>query len=118
MYYTWEGLEKLSNLLAQARGNKSQRQFARELGISHRTVVRLEKAEIPHPRNDTLEIVAPAVGYDLDSLIALLKGEDTFLKQQDLVEVKTAEQVLRIAEELPKAEVVKLMKYLIDYLVD
>ena len=60
--------KKLPERIAQVRGNRSQRQFARDLGVFQQNVNRYERgATMPHP--DFLLRVALREGVSLDWLL-------------------------------------------------
>jgi transcriptional regulator with XRE-family HTH domain len=62
----------LANLLTTAREQLgiSSRELARRSGIRNSTVSRLELAEVPAPRPDTLKALADALGIDLADVFA------------------------------------------------
>jgi transcriptional regulator with XRE-family HTH domain len=57
----------LADRLAQARGDRSQRQFARDLGVFQQNVNRYESGTTPHA--DFLVTVAMKEGVSLDWLL-------------------------------------------------
>ncbi len=63
---------QLSDRLAQVRGERSQRQFARDLGVFQQNVNRYESGTTPH--TDFLITVAMKEGVSLDWLL-LGKGK-------------------------------------------
>ena len=63
---------KLSDRLAQVRGDRSQRQFARELGVFQQNVNRYESGTTPH--TDFLITLALKEGISVDWLL-LGKGK-------------------------------------------
>jgi transcriptional regulator with XRE-family HTH domain len=64
--------KKLPERLAQVRGERSQRQFARELGVFQQNVNRYENGTTPHA--DFLITLAVKEGVSLDWLL-LGKGK-------------------------------------------
>jgi transcriptional regulator with XRE-family HTH domain len=65
--------KKLPERLAQVRGSRSQRQFARELGVFQQNVNRYENGTTPHA--DFLITLAVKEGVSLDWLL-LGKGKN------------------------------------------
>jgi transcriptional regulator with XRE-family HTH domain len=63
---------KLPERLAQVRGNRSQRQFARDLGVFQQNVNRYESGTTPH--TDFLITLATQEGVSIDWLL-LGKGK-------------------------------------------
>jgi transcriptional regulator with XRE-family HTH domain len=59
--------KKLPERLAEVRGDRSQRQFARELGVFQQNVNRYENGTTPH--TDFLIILATKENVSLDWLI-------------------------------------------------
>jgi len=58
---------KLSDRIAQVRGDRSQRQFARDLGVFQQNVNRYESGTTPH--TDFLITLALKEGVSLDWLL-------------------------------------------------
>jgi transcriptional regulator with XRE-family HTH domain len=58
---------KLSDRIAQVRGDRSQRQFARDLGVFQQNVNRYESGTTPH--TDFLITLAMKEGVSLDWLL-------------------------------------------------
>ncbi len=63
--------KKLPNRIAQVRGERSQRQFARDLGVFQQNVNRYENGTTPH--TDFLITLANKESVSLDWLL-LVKG--------------------------------------------
>ena len=59
--------KKLPDRLAQVRGDRSQRQFARDLGVFQQNVNRYENGTTPH--TDFLITLATKEGVSLDWLL-------------------------------------------------
>ena len=59
--------KKLPNRIAQVRGERSQRQFARDLGVFHQNVNRYENGTTPH--TDFLITLANKESVSLDWLL-------------------------------------------------
>lgn len=85
--------ERLAKLVVELRGSKSQRQFARELGVSQSSV-RFWESYLAWPETENLEKLAALKGWTLSHLQAyLVKGE--------LPEEEPLEQVLKTLRSLP-----------------
>ncbi|MFN6475379.1 helix-turn-helix domain-containing protein [Nostoc sp. DedQUE07] len=108
--YTRIGLEKLAEIVKSARGHDSVRGFAKKAGISHRTVTRLEEADLKEPEITTLQKIAPLTGYTKEELIAILEAK-THAPQ--IREYRLAEDVLPIINQLPDAEAAKVAQQII-----
>lgn len=100
--FTPRGLRALAQLVWQARGKHSYRDFYKLTSISHSTVRRLERAEV-NPDMATLRKLAPHTGYSLDQLLAICQGKPP--------ESHTAEYVMALIDELPPHERVKVKEY-------
>ncbi len=99
-------------ILKQARGNRSQRQFAVDLGLSQAAVQSWEKGEST-PGLENLEAIANSLSMTLQGLLAHLRGDEA----QNPPKAKVAEDVLLIAEYLPNTEKSRLIKLLVDKLL-
>lgn len=114
--YTFEGLQRLSEIIREARGHEPQRAFARRLGVSHRTISRLEEIEVQEPEITTLQKLAPALGYTKEQLVAILEGKkSSILPQGDVI---AASEIFPVVDQLSRAEIGKLMHYIVDKLVN
>lgn len=114
MSYTEQGLEKLAEIVRNARGNMSERSFAEKIGVTNTTISRIEKCEVREPKIDTLDKLTSAVGYNREELIAILEMTPNNPNKQPARLYKTAEDAVPIVDQLPKREMAKLAKYLID----
>lgn len=114
MAYTEEGLEKLAEIVRSARGNMSERGFAEMIGVTNTTISRIEKCEVQEPKLDTLDKLSGAVGYTREELIAILEMNPNNPNKQPVKLYKTAEDAVPVVDQLPKREMAKLAKYLID----
>jgi transcriptional regulator with XRE-family HTH domain len=111
MTYTEEGLEKLAEIVRNARGNMSERGFAQKIGVSNTTIKRIEDCAVQEPEISTLAKLSVVVGYTKEELIAILEMTP---KKPPARIYKTAEDAIPVIEQLPKREKMKLAKYLID----
>lgn len=97
---------RLSNLVRELRGDLSQRQFAKKLGVSDSSVCFWE-AGTAWPGTQNLKKLAKMKGWTLDELQAHLEGEvprRSLTVQQLLAEVRSlpfseAAQVAKVALE-------------------
>lgn len=104
---TPEGLAQLAQIVKEARGSLTKEQFGRKVGLSHVTLWRIETQKAEYIRASSLSILAPYVGYSLEQLIAIGKGE----KPQEISMPRTlltADNILPIIHQLPPAEKRKL----------
>lgn len=85
--------ERLARIVADLRGSKSQRQFARELGVSQSSV-RFWESHLAWPETENLEKLAVLKGWNLSQL-------QTYLVEGELPEEALLEQVLRMVRSLP-----------------
>jgi transcriptional regulator with XRE-family HTH domain len=87
------------------------RKFAAKAGISHRTVARLEEADLQEPEVSTLQKIAPLTGYSKEELIAILESKP--YSPTTVREYRLAEDVIPIINQLPDAEAAKVAQHII-----
>ena len=107
-----EERQKLAAILKELQGNLSQRQFAKILQISSfamRSWIECESV----PTRENLEKIAKYMGITLDQLLAKLRDQETVASTPNYAK---AEQLLPLVDQLPKAEIFKLTRYLVDRL--
>lgn len=107
--YTYNGLEKLAEIIRTARGHEKVRAFARKVGVSHATIDRLEKGEVLEPEITTLEKLAPHLGYTREELIAICAGDNS---PHPVREYRLAEDVIPIIDQLPDREAAKIIQHI------
>lgn len=112
--YTRDGLEKLSEIVRTARGQDSVRNFAKRVGVSHRTIKRLEESDLQEPEVTTLQKIAPFTGYTKEELIAILEGQK---HKSEVREYRLAEDIIPALDQLPDTEAAKVAQYIITRLV-
>jgi len=106
---TPEGMAELSRIVKSARGNLTFEQFGQKVGLSHVTVWRIESQKAEYIRASSLSVLSPYLGYSLEQLIAIGKGQ----KSQKIDMPQTLlepEQVLPIIQQLAPAQKRKLRK--------
>lgn len=108
--YTRFGLEKLAEIVKAARGQDSVRNFAKKAGVSHRTITRLEEANLQEPEVSTLQKIAPLTGYTKEELIAILEGKS---HSPEVREYRLLEDVIPIINQLPDTEAAKVAQHII-----
>jgi transcriptional regulator with XRE-family HTH domain len=108
--YTRLGLEKLAEIVRTARGQDSVRAFAKKAGVSHRTITRLEDADLQEPEITTLQKIAPLTGYTKEDLIAILEGKQ---HAPETREYRIAEDVMPMINQLPDAEAARVAQLII-----
>ncbi|MBD2771202.1 hypothetical protein [Iningainema tapete] len=108
--YTLEGLQKLAEIVNQARGHMSYRDFGDKIDISHTTLRRIAQLEVKEPEISTLAKLAPHTPYSLEELIAICQSSNAPTRVRTY---KTAEDVLPAVEELPPTEAARLAQMII-----
>ena len=101
-------LLQLSNLLLKIKGNKSELQFCKELGVTQYTLNRWIN-RVHFPNIASLRKIANYMGITLDELYK-------YLDQEEKVSRNTALSVYPYIKDLPKEELVKLLKLMVDLL--
>jgi transcriptional regulator with XRE-family HTH domain len=92
--------ERLARLVAELRGSKSQRQFAKELGVSQSSV-RFWESHLAWPETENLEKLAALKGWSLQDLQSyLVKGERP--------DPEPLEQILNTVRSLPLEAVAQI----------
>ena len=106
--------ERIANLIKKLRGNKSQRQFARVLGVSYASIRSWEQSE-SMPSLQSLQLIAAYSNQRIEELLDYISnnGEDkSNIKELD--KIYLAEDILEAIEKMPKVEKTKLIKLLIN----
>lgn len=115
LYFGWLMDEdkriRLSEVVKKARGERTQRQFAKYLGVSFAAVRSWEEQE-SYPGLPNLEKIANASGMTTDDLLAYLRGEISHTSA--LPKAKVAEDLLPYVDKLSAPERKKLIRLLID----
>jgi len=109
---TTEGLQRLAQIVQEARGKRSYRDFGEATEISHATVRRLEKGEVDNPEVHTLQKLAPYTPYNVSELVAIVSGRPP----EEVRKIFTASDIWPHVEQLPVPEQQKLLLRLIDRL--
>lgn len=105
--FTEKGLAELSRIIKLARGNLTFEDFGKKVGLSHVTIWRVEMQKAEYIRISSLSVLAPHLGYSLEQLIAIAKGE--LPDEIDMSHILlTADSVLPIIDKLPFLEKRKL----------
>lgn len=92
--------ERLARLVAELRGSKSQRQFAKELGVSQSSV-RFWESNLAWPDTENLEKLAALRGWSLSDL-------QNYLVKGDLPDYEPLEQILNTVRSLPSEAVAQV----------
>lgn len=98
--------ERLVKLIQEVKGDRSERKFAEDLGVSFGAVQGWLKGKIP--RSDNLQKIAVAAGMSVDEFLAEVRGEGAARTP------KVAEEVLQVALQLDKDEQRRLIKLLVN----
>ncbi len=102
--------KRLSKLVMELRGSKSQRRFAKELGVSQSSV-RLWESHQAWPETENLEKLAVLKGWSLSHL-------QTYLVEGELPAEEPLEQVLRTVRSLPLEAVARVATVAVETLAD
>ncbi len=94
----------------ELRGSKSQRRFAKELGVSQSSV-RLWESHQAWPETENLEKLAVLKGWSLSHL-------QTYLVEGELPAEEPLEQVLRTVRSLPLEAVARVATVAVETLAD
>lgn len=108
--YTWEGIEKLAQIIRAARGHESARSFAKKVGLSPTSIDRILNGVVMEPELKTLEKLAPHLGYTREELIAICAGDNS---PQPVREYRLAEDVMPMVDQLPDREAAKVAQRII-----
>jgi transcriptional regulator with XRE-family HTH domain len=99
---------RLSEILKQAQGDRPTRKFAKELGVSHVTLMSWVNRE-GLPSRESLEKIAVVLGLTLDDLLTDLRGD----RVAD-ISPKKAEDLLPLANNLSDSEAFRLATLLLE----
>ncbi|HEY9610503.1 hypothetical protein [Allocoleopsis sp.] len=97
---TLEGREALDRIVRQARGQKTLRFFAKQVGVSHGVIARLEKTLTKNPPDTTLNAIAPFTEFNLQELRQILTSQTPPTVRC----YRTAEEAWVIVKGLPPSE--------------
>lgn len=103
-FYTKNGLKKLGEIVRQARGNLSYREFEPICGVSHGTIRRMELGDVKMPDYATLLRLAPHTPYTIEEIQAIAAEREP----GDMRKYRTYQDVLPMVMELPDQELAKL----------
>ena len=115
--YTSAGLEKLAQIIRQARGDLSFRQFQEVTGVAHGVIRRIENLDAKMPDPTTLKLLAPHTPYTYRQLQAIAMQEDDLAFEIER-QYWSAEDVMPIVRELPETEAARLAQLIIDYIME
>lgn len=99
---------RLIEIVQRAKGDRSQAEFAREIGVSPATVQKW-LAGNGYPSSENMEKIARVAGLSLDALHAYLKGE---ARQQNAE--RSPEEIFLMSKNLSKEQRKHLLKLMID----
>lgn len=97
---TLEGREALARIVRQARGRRTLRAFAKQVGVSHGVIAQLEKGLTKNPPDTTLSAIAPYTGFKFEELKTIL----TSRTPSETRRYRTAAEVWVVAKGLPPQE--------------
>lgn len=120
--FTPEGLARLAAIVRAARGDLSYEKFQHKTGVSHATIWKIEMAARPNyePKIrqlmfSTLAALAPHLGYKVEQLIAICRGESEIIVEND-EPITMADDVWEFVMRLPPSEIQRLRTMLIEKL--
>ena len=99
--------EHLSFAVKKARGSRSQRKFAKDIGVSFAAVRSWEECE-SFPSQENLSLIASVLGLPLDEFLLYLNGEP-YPKPR----YEKAEDLLPIVSELSDSEAARLIEIIV-----
>ena len=99
--------EHLSLAVKKARGSRSQRKFAKDIGVSFAAVRSWEECESFHSQ-ENLSLIASVLGLPLDEFLLYLNGEP-YPKPR----YEKAEDLLPIVSELSDSEAARLVEIIV-----
>jgi transcriptional regulator with XRE-family HTH domain len=102
--------ERLARIVVELRGSKSQRQFARELGVSQSSV-RFWESHLAWPETENLEKLSALKGWNLSQL-------QTYLVEGELPEEEPLEQILKMVRSLPLEAVARVATVAVETLTE
>jgi transcriptional regulator with XRE-family HTH domain len=104
--------QRLSEAVRKARGDRSQRKFAKDLRVSYPAVRSWEEGE-SLPGLENLEAIAGALGVSLEEFLAYLRNEEL---EAATPKPKIADDLLPLVNRLPLEEKRRLVHLLVDQL--
>lgn len=104
----FEVRERLASVIKEARGARSQRQFAKDLGISFATIRCWELCE-SFPNAENLELIAKTLGRSLEEFLRYLRNAPGKEPR-----VTRAEDLLPLVNELPGREAARLAQMILE----
>lgn len=108
LFMTDEVKMRLSEILKQLQGDRAVRKFAKDLGVSHVTLMSWLERE-GFPSRESLEKIANYRGQTLDDLLADLRGD----RVTDIAP-RRAEDLLPLANNLSTSEAMRLAILLLE----
>lgn len=97
---TIQGREALARIVRGARGDKKLRAFAREVGISHAALSKLEHALTKNPQDSTLLALARFTDFSFEELKGILASRIT----PEVRQYRTAQEAWVVVRSLPREE--------------
>lgn len=108
--------ERLSRLIKKLRGDRSQRSFAKSLGVSYASIRTWEEGE-SMPGIASLQKIAEYSNQSIEELLQYLSGEEEDKSSKlPFPAVKSADDIIPHLENLSKQEIAKLAQFLIEKL--
>lgn len=104
--------ERLSSLIKNLRGERSQRNFAKSIGVSYASIRTWEEGE-SMPSVTNLKKIASYSNQSVEQLLDYLSGSEDKSSKNDLPVFTTADEVIPYLRQISKQEAVKLADFLI-----
>lgn len=109
LFLTMDGSrQRLSETVARLRGDRSMRQFAKDVGVSFPAARSWEEGE-SFPNLDNLEKIAKLDGKTLEEFLEYLRGDEWIAPEL----INKAEDALNFLDHLPRSEKARLAQLLI-----
>jgi hypothetical protein len=110
----WGHIERFASLIDFLQDGESNSQFAKDLGVVHTTIKRWKDGTIGQLSDDIFYSIAPLTPYSPGELMELLRDFDK--PAQKFRKLRTAEEVIELANKLPGGERVEICKKILEQL--
>lgn len=109
-----ETRKRLASAIVEARGDRSMRKFAKDMGVSLQTIQNWEQGVVV-PDLENLEKIAIARRQSLEEFLSEIRQVE---REFEETEPKVAEDLYFKVRRLPKLEMARLIKMLVDDITD
>ncbi len=104
-----ESRKRLAEILQKAKGERTLRQYAKDLEVSLGAVQNWISGKI-FPSSEMLEKIAKSAGISLEEFFVQIRGESV----KSFERPQKAEELLSLAQYLDKEQRIRLIKMLVD----